>query len=222
MHRSEGTNIAVGALLIGIGAVILGLLAPVAAAVVAAVSALAGGYLILGVYRGWPLPTTATERLFRPSLTSAAAHVISVHGHKVVFQIGIENAGRGDVPNGLLNVVVPEFVSELHRCTESGRIGQPEHKGAVSHTSEALLPDEPETHSIYWNGNVSYPGRMSRIIYFRATISPIRDFPLRLKVIAPDLDEPFDERFFLAPLAFMQQTTSPEKPQQPETNEQGS
>jgi len=207
MERSEGANLAVGALLIGIGAVILGLLAPVAAAVVAGVCAFVGAYLIVGgVYLGWPSFTTAAERVFRPRLVNASSRLVQTD-RGIVFELAALNEGRDDLIDANLNVVVPTFVTKLDRCSAHGQVGLPEHKGA-------FFPGRQEG---FWHGTVTFPGRMTRIVYFRAEMEPVRDFWVRWKVIAPVLNPTLEETFCLTPLA------EPLPPgQAPETGEQGS
>ena len=205
MHRSEGVNVAAAAILLGIGAVILGLLAPIAAAIVAGVCIVAGLYVLGGIYVGWWLPTTAVERLFRPNLRDLEASIVKVSDPQVILRVGLYNAGRDNVPDAILNVVVPEFITEIHRCAEDGEIGREEHKGTFSRTPEPLIQDQPKLHSIYWNGNVSYPGRTHRVAYFRVTMPETRDFPVRLEITAPGLEEPFHARFELSPETFRQQ-----------------
>lgn len=173
---------------------------------VAALMALGGAYVLAAVYVvELPLPLTRSERKFRPHLKDPVAQLVSVSQEIiVVFQIGLNNAGRGNVPEALLNVVVPEFIAELHRCTEMGEIGRPEHRGSYSYTPESLLPDQPDLGSIYWNGNVSYPGRSHRVVYLRATMKERRDFPVRLEVTAPELDEPLKAHFEITGVAATQ------------------
>ena len=131
MHRSDGTNLAVGALLVGISAVILGLLSPLAAGIVAAICGVAGLYMIVGgVYVGLPTPATVVERAFRPRLTDAEAEVTQILRDGLVFQISVVNRGRDDVRDGLVNVTVPEDVQELKRSTTAGEVNNPEHKGS--------------------------------------------------------------------------------------------
>ncbi len=191
MDRSEGINVAVGALLVGVAAVILGLLAPTAAAVVGAVSFVCGAYLIVAVYAGWPTLTTAAQRVYKPRLVDAEA---SVRGFppdgSVVFQIGAVNTGRGNLDDAYLNVVVPSFITRMERCTQDGECGRDEHKGAFSFGAER-----------YWNGNLSFPGRMSRVVFFRVwgkPHEPLRDFIVRFKVFSPLLDEPLEQEFEIA------------------------
>ncbi len=186
MDRSEGVNVAVGAVLVGFGAVILGLIAPEAAYVASALCIAAGGYLVIGVYMGWPLPTTAAERAFRPNLTVELTGLRDSGDDFVVFHVAIKNHGRGDANDAFVNVVVPDFVTEMARCTAEGETGLEEHKGAFSREAEQ-----------FWNGNVSFPGRRTRFVFFRVTLPDQRGFPVRLNVTSPELNTPLEHRFEL-------------------------
>jgi hypothetical protein len=213
MDKSEAASISVSGILLGIGGVMLSIVFPLAAAVdppaltawwflalssIGGALALVGTYMVVAVYAGCWLPATARERAFRPRLQDAEAHVLRLDENDAVFRIALYNAGRGNVDGALLNVVVPDFITELHRCSETGVTGLEEHKGAYSSTPEALLEDDPDVGSIYWNGNVSFPGRMHRLIFFRATLTSLRDFPVRLEITAPELETPFNKRFHLS------------------------
>jgi hypothetical protein len=158
-----------------------------------------GAYYLGAVWFGWPTWSTAIERALQPRLvnTTAEAHLL-VHPDYVVVKIGSVNAGRGNIDGAMLNVLVPEFITEMERCDERGGTGHRDHMGGTSHTPEALIPYQPNLGSIYWNGNLSYPGRFARIAFFRLRMPGLpHDFPLRLKVSAPELDEPVDEVFHI-------------------------
>jgi hypothetical protein len=125
MRRSDGTNLAIGGILVGISAVMLGLLSPAAAVAVAGVCGILGLYVIVGgVYLGWWTPATAVERALQPNLRDAEAEVFLVQDKHVFFQIGVYNSGRDNLDGAHLNVIVPEFVSEMHRCTVEGKLAE--------------------------------------------------------------------------------------------------
>jgi hypothetical protein len=122
----------------------------------AIVVALVGVYFLFAVWSGFQTGSTAIERAFQPRLvdTTAEAHLL-VPPDYVAVKIGTINAGRGNVDEALVNVLVPEFITLIDRCDELGGRG---HMGSFSHTTEALIPYQPNLGSIYWNGNVSFPG----------------------------------------------------------------
>ena len=157
-----------------------------------------GLYIVAAVYLGLPLPQTAAEREFTPRLKAVEAHVLgkTIRGAPI-FQIAFNNEGRGDVTDALVNVIAPNFVSALQRRTENG-VRHP-HEGACSTTSESLIKGEDgnPVESIYWNGNVTFPGRVHRIIYFHANMESPRSFPIRVQVISVALAEPVSARFDL-------------------------
>ena len=157
-----------------------------------------GVYLLAAVWFGWPTWTTAIERAFQPQLvdTTAVAHRL-VHPNFVVVKIGTYNAGRGNVEDALVNVLVPDFITDIQRCDERGGIGHPLHMTIPgTHTSEGLIPYQPSVGSIYWDGRVSFPGRIALIAYFLLAMPGMRhDFPLRLKITAPELQEPVEQDF---------------------------
>jgi hypothetical protein len=188
MDRSEGTTLAVGALLVGVGAVILGLLAPTAAAVVGAICGVAGIYMVASVYTGWPTFRTATDRVFQPKLSEARAEYRRHINDDVVFLIRVENSGRDNLNNALVNVVVPDFVRSLKRSTADGDVGREEHRGVFS------IEDER-----FWSGDVSFSGRMTTFIFFRASLPSLRDFAVRFKVFSPELDELFEAHLHIQP-----------------------
>jgi hypothetical protein len=241
MESHDGTHVGMGGTLLGLGgAGMVALLIYAAERVankdssawglvwfltvfaISALMAISGAYVLSAVYLlALPLPKTRSERKFRPNLRFVEAHLVSLR-EIMVFQIGVQNAGRGNVPEALLNVVVPEFIAELHRCTEAGEIGRQEHRGEYSHTPESLIPDQPDVRSIYWNGNVSFPGRTHRIVYLRATMNEVRDFPVRLEITSPELDEPLEKHFEITGLAATQLEDSPASEQALATDEQAS
>jgi hypothetical protein len=161
--------------------------------------ALIGVYFLVAVWSGLPTGATGIERAFQPRLvdTTAEAHVL-VPPNYIVVKIGLRNAGRGNV-DALVNVLVPDFISQIDRCDERGGIGYPLHMGgAAAHSSEALIRYQPNLGSIYWNGTIDFPGRIARIIYFRLEMPGMRhDFPLLLKITAPELDEQVEQRFHI-------------------------
>jgi len=159
---------------------------------------LAGAYVLVAVWVRLPLPATRLERDLQPRLERMTADVTRREGDQLFIRIGAFNAGRANIDGAMLNVLVPDYFTELDRCSEHGEVGRDEHKGATSHTPESLLERQPEVGSIYWNGNVSFPGRMSRVIYYRAVMATeVETFPLRLKVFASELDRLPNERFVL-------------------------
>jgi hypothetical protein len=190
MDRSEGINVAVGALLVGIGVVILGLLAPEAATVVAAACTVAGLYLIVGgAYFGLPSLRTATDRAFSPKLEGAKAEIDRVEGNNAIVRIEVANTGRDDLNGAVVIVSVPSFVSRLDRCNYQGEVGLPQHKGEFYKDNEAS----------FWNGNVSFPGRLPRVVFFRVTLSTLRAFEVEFKVSSPGLHDAVVSTFQLTP-----------------------
>lgn len=183
------------------------------------VLAVVGAYYLVAVW--WsrlPTGTTAIERVFQPRLVNVVAEATLYGGEDIVFKVGAFNAGRGNIDGAMLNVLVPEFATRMERCTENGFVGLDEHKGGVSGTPEALISYRPTLGSIYWNGNLSFPGRMARVAYFRITKPGVpHDFPIRFKVIAPELDEPFDEVFCIRVSELTEPTELPPWPTPPAT-----
>lgn len=160
---------------------------------------LIGVYLLAAVWFGFPTWTTAIERAFQPRLidTNAEAHRL-VHPDYVVVKIGTINAGRGNVTRAMVNVVVPDFITQIDRCGEDGGTGNPRHDGESAHTSEALIRYQPNRGSIFWNGYIDFPGRTARVTYFRLMMPGMRhDFPLRLRITSPELEEPIEEQFHI-------------------------
>jgi hypothetical protein len=189
MHRSDGINVAVGGLLVGISAVILGLLSPTAAAIVAIACAATGIYMIVGgVYLGLPTPTTAVERALAPRLRSIGARVTRIVAGDPVFSIRIQNTGRDDLNDALINLTVPDDFHSLKRCTASGEVNRPEHRGSFW----------DEDGQKFWNGTVAFPGRSLSVFYFRATLPTVHDFSVTFKVHSPALDEPPEFPFHLS------------------------
>lgn len=216
MGRHDGTRIGLGGTLLGLGAAAMIALLIFSADEqfsgdrsawcllwfpivfgIAAVAAATGLYVLGAVMFGWPFPATYIERQFQPRLEGTTVRVISSRRGEVVFSVGTYNAGRSNIDAALVNVVVPDFIREIHRCTERGETGRPEHAGAFSSVPEKLQPDDDETASIYWNGNISFPGRIHRIAYFKVVMDTRRDFPIRLQITAPELEEPLQQRFDL-------------------------
>jgi hypothetical protein len=143
MGRSDGTRIGIGGTLVGLGgAGMIALLIYAAEAgggnqpspwgqtwfqsifSVSAFFAALGAYVLLSVWFPLPLWATRSEREFQPRLEGTEAHVRKAYGNHVIFQIGTYNAGRGNVDGAIVNVIVPEFATELHRSTEDGEIGR--------------------------------------------------------------------------------------------------
>lgn len=199
MERSDATHLAVAAILLGVGGVGLSILAPLTAsadspdwtAVWFLASAAAFGlfsalgvYVVVAVYVGWPLPPTAAQRAFRPNLADLKARIRHRDERHAIVEISVRNRGRGDLNDALVNLIVPEFVDEVERCTADGGPGRPEHAGAFWKEDEK-----------FWNGNVSFPGRMVRLLFFRLTMPADRDFSMRLKVFSPTLPEIFERSF---------------------------
>jgi hypothetical protein len=166
-----------------------------------ALALLSGGigvYFLIAVWLGLPTWTTAIERTFQARLvdTNAEGHRLVPHNY-IVVKIGTRNAGRGNVDKANVNVVVPDFITYIERCDERGGQGNPRYAGGgTDRTSEALIPYQPDLGSIYWNNTVSFPGRVAWVAYFLLDLPGTRhDFPLRLKITAPELEEPFEQDF---------------------------
>src|SRR5436190_1876180 len=111
MERSDATHVAVGATFLAVGGVILGILIPltaaakkhpwtaawfVAPATIAGLLGLIGLYMLVAVYTGWWVPTTASAREAAVDLRMEQASVLRVDERKVLFQLGFRNRGRGD------------------------------------------------------------------------------------------------------------------------------
>lgn len=182
MDRSQGVTVAVASLLIGIGAVLVGLLSPTASIAIAAVCFATGVYLLVGgVYLGKWTPTTYLDRAFRPHLVEVEAWVARVHHNAVIFRIKLRNAGRDDLNGAYVIVIVPEFITEMARTNAEGEGGHPELLGGFWREDER-----------FWNGNVSFPGRLHKLMHFRVEMSPVRDFSAELRISAPALDTPLE------------------------------
>lgn len=138
-------------------------------------------YMLIAIYAGWPLPRTASEREHATDLRFIEAHALRVDDGRIVFQVAFRNDGRGDVENALVNVVVPRRLEYLHRVRENGT-SHPD-DGGRSETDE-YLPGGDEM-SLYRNGNITFPGRISRIAYFAGAMSLQHDFPIRIKPCGP-------------------------------------
>jgi hypothetical protein len=172
-----------------------------------ALALLSGGigvYFLIAVWVGLPtwLPTwtTAMEREFQPRLvdTSAEGHRL-VPPEYIVVKIGTRNAGRGNVDKANVNVLVPDFITYIERCDERGGTDNPRYSGGgTDQTSEALIRYQPDVGSIYWNNTVSFPGRVAWVAYFLLRLPGTRhDFPLRLKITAPELEEESEQDFHI-------------------------
>jgi hypothetical protein len=98
---------------------------------------------------------TLRERREQPRLVDRGVHVESVdhQTHRVVFEIGLENLGTADVPEAVVNLLAPDFVTALQLSTQRGASSSSNY----SHTSESITPDGQA--SIYWNGTLAFPGR---------------------------------------------------------------
>ena len=134
MERSDATHVGVGSALLATGLVGVTILVPLAVAAknqpwtapwflallgITASLACAGFYMLLAVYSGWWLPRTHLDRVFSPKivLDSATARVDS---GMVMLHLGLRNDGRGNVRRAVVNLVVPTFVTALHRCDVRG------------------------------------------------------------------------------------------------------
>jgi len=161
---------------------------------VSAVLAAMGLYVLAAVsYAPLPLPPTRGAREAMPRLFIADPHVLKVDDLSfepaVIFEIGVANDGRTDVENAIANLLAPDFFVRLERCNRDGEvIGG----GSCAPSSESVTEDDQG--SIYWNGRVSFPGRVSRVLVFRgtlhsATLDPPEDFPVRLRIVAAELPQ---------------------------------
>jgi len=124
-------------------------------------------------------------------LGSTSIRLLQVEGGEVVFEIGFINRGRGDVPNATVNVLVPATAHWIRRCDYNGTVLMNE--GSFLPTSDSLTNDEQgrPIPSIYWNGLVSFPGRVARPVLFRVAF-PDRpsEVPIRYTVASSALSEP--------------------------------
>jgi hypothetical protein len=168
-------------------------LAPASAAGALAVI---GFYIVAAVYVGWPLPPTAAEKALTPQLRAIDARFdgMTLGGH-VTFQLHLDNPGRVDITNALINVVAPNFVLKLYRRKETGDTHPDD--GSYSETSVSLIADDAgkPLPSIYWNGNVTFPGRTHRFLFFSAVMKEPRSFPIRVGITAESLSEPLSAHF---------------------------
>jgi hypothetical protein len=171
-----------------------------------------GIYMIVGgVYLGWWTPATALERAFQPNLSHADAWVTRVEGDDVIFRIGVVNTGRDNLDDAIVTVSVPDFVSAMQRCSADGVTGLDEHRGSFWREGER-----------FWNGNVSFPGRITRLIFFRVALDEVRNFSVRLQIYAPALNDLPDVRFDLSVAEPTRPTEQPALAEAPETSGQGS
>jgi hypothetical protein len=195
MDRSEGANVTVGAVLAGFGGVIIGLLSHAAAIGIGAACVVAGLYLIAAVYRGWPRPTTATDRAFSPNLRIHEVKVLSVEGGDVFIEVPIANLGRGNVPRAVVNVLIANPVSHVYRCSRDGARHQ--EPGSSDEAPGSLWSRPPESlwlrghdpvPSTIWGGYLNFEGPGTRVMYLCVGLGSERDFSLLIWMTAPELD----------------------------------
>lgn len=180
----------------------LGILIPLAAAarehpwgeawfliptIVAGCLGLAGLYTLAAVYAGWWLPQTAVERIGQPRLSDAVIRQVGMDGKLLVFEVGVKNEGKEDVPNGIVNLLVPDWATNLARSSDGG---SPIHVGSVLHTAETL---DGQHGSWYWTGTEVFPGVTAKLLYFRVKLPEARNLPIKLKVSSSALAEPFEQ-----------------------------
>jgi len=213
MGKGDAIHVSVGAALLAIGAgAILTLLiyeaqSPhthlwhtawfLAAFTVAAFLTTTGIYILAALYLPLPLPPTRGERIASPRLQPRDAHVVEAKGSQVIFGLGFYNSGADELENAVVNVVVPDFVSQLERCNERGAALA---EGTWSYTPESIAIDDQDRPlpSVYWNGRVTFPGQVSRLIFFRATLSPLQDIPVKLLIMGAGLQKPLAARVTLS------------------------
>jgi hypothetical protein len=182
MDRSEGPNIAVGALLLGVTTVIVAVVVSRHIAEIAAVVCfIAGAYLIASVYTGWPSLLTAQARVFRPRLTNARAEVRQGSQNVYILLVRVDNTGRDNLVDADVNLVVPEIVESMWRCDRNGN------NLPIGEAGQLHIEDER-----FWAGNETFSGRMTKLMFFKTYIPGADDFSARLKIIAPALDDPLE------------------------------
>jgi hypothetical protein len=214
VDKSEAVDVSVGATLLAIGGgAIFTLLIYAAGAKdaqtwgaawfivmfgLASVCTAGGIYVLAALYLPLPLPKTRSVQEAEPDLRIESISPISVYqtigGMKtgetqVLIRLGFNNRGRGDVSNASVNVLVPDgVVTALFR---SDRHGNKIDQGVIAKTSESLLASrkgEDPIGSMHWNQQgLSFPGRTSIVMEFRASVPVPLPFPVLCRVVSADL-----------------------------------
>jgi hypothetical protein len=212
MRHYEGTHIAAGGTLLGIGCgSILTLL--IAAAATAAQPPLAerswylsavavsvlfvamGAWLVLGVYVPWiPLPPTAHARQMAPDLKIDRVSILNagrtMRGDiRIMFHVGFQNYGRGDVPNTIIEVLVPDFFLDFRCCD---MFGNERLVGRLSQTAESLQKSDQgeEIASRVWSrAGFTFYGNTATPIYFLLFQSDPQPFRVRVSATSSELAE---------------------------------
>jgi hypothetical protein len=222
MHRSDAIHVSVGTALlaVGVGSIIALLiyaasgpktwpwcaawfLASFGASVV---FALMGAYFLIAMFAPLPLPTTRTQRESTPDLRIDGVHVDRTYQTfgdirggetaQVIFQVGFNNRGRGDVRNASVNVLIPGSALRFARTTQEG---DDVSDGAIATTAETIEAGTQGTR--YWHQNgLVFPGRTAVPMFFRATLAlPIDTLRVVVRVVSSDLQNEIDESFLLSP-----------------------
>jgi hypothetical protein len=147
---------------------------------VAGIFALAGAYLLAAsTYLPLPLPKTRYEREHSSDLKVESFALTNVDaGGKVSFQIGMANDGRSDVRGVTINVLVPDYATSVERLGGDG---------TWLATSEPTLPEGSGGSIYYTEAELVFYGRSSELLDFEVQLSPVRDFPVRLKLASAEL-----------------------------------
>jgi hypothetical protein len=133
----------------------------------------AGIYLVVATYTALPLPRTWLERQLEPKLILRRIAFMRTFGNSVLFEVGVENQGLVDVD------------LDFYRSDEFGLKST---DGSTSVTSEEL---EGGTASTYWNqGDMKFPARTARPLYFYAVLPELRSFPVKVKLWSENLGNP--------------------------------
>jgi len=133
-------------------------------------------------YLPLPVPRTRYERENAPDLRVKSFTLKQTDpGGVVVFEIGLANEGRGDVHNATINVLVPDFANSVRLLGGTG---------VWLTTPEPTIPGA-NGGSIYWTQtNMVFPGRNAVLLDVEVQLLPLRDFPVRVKLLSSDLREP--------------------------------
>jgi hypothetical protein len=222
MRHHEGTHIAAGGALFGIGwGSILTLLIAAGATAskhpltgdwwyfpAAALSLLfagVGAWLFLGVYVPWfKLPQTVHGRLMASDLRLDRVTILqtteTIGGDwRIMFHVGFQNYGRGDVPNAIVQVLVPDFFRDFRYCDMFGRERD---VGDLTNTSESLQADDagaPIESRVWSATGLTLYGNAATPIYFLCFQKSLQPFRVRVSLTSSELSKPIDGIYDLDP-----------------------
>jgi hypothetical protein len=136
------------------------------------------------------LPVFGASRPLTAEFTSDSAPGLRVRlqpgtTETVLLRVGVDNGERPDVGSSLVNIHFPLEIQSVSRVDSKGR---PDASGGwdeSTHNGDRIR---------YWSSHpVTFPGRSSRVFYFRLTIGSAGRYSVRITVSSPDLHEEFVE-----------------------------